>query len=142
MNGTEKTRSTIILFPRLKVSLGFWVPVVVRLALSASNLSLGKRRHPRKEQVESNDHSAHDVEAFMVVGALKSEQDGKDDASKVTHRTNRATQDTIGMRVYVRHKSKVSSITSLEEKCHARNQAEHHRFLVRIGETNGDEESS
>lgn len=124
-------------------SLALFAAIIPRVYFSSpSNLSLGKRWNPGQNQVESNDHAAHYPHTSSVVGAFESEQNGKDDASKVTHRTDRAAENTVGVWVHVRHQSKVRSITSLEEESHARNQAEHHRFVVRIRETNGDEKGA
>jgi hypothetical protein len=40
---------------------------------SPSNLALGKRRHPTHQQVETNDHAAHDPEALGIIRAMEPE---------------------------------------------------------------------
>ena len=46
------------------------------------------------------------------------------------------------MRVHMRHEGKVSAVAGFEEEGHACDQAEHGAFVVRVGETDSDEERS
>jgi len=70
------------------------------------------------------------------------EQYRKNDTTKITHRTNSATKDTIRMRVHMRHKCEISAIARLKEKRHAGDKTEHHAFVVWICETDGDKEGA
>ena len=73
---------------------------------------------------------------------MEPEQDSKDDSAKITHSTNSAAQNAIGMRVDVRDKSEIRTIASFEEKSHAGDQAEHCCFVLWVEQADGDEESA
>jgi len=71
-----------------------------------------------------------------------SEQYRKDDTTKITHRTNSTTKNTIRMWMHMRHKCEIRAIARLEEESHAGDKSEHHAFVVWICEADGDEEGA
>jgi hypothetical protein len=73
---------------------------------------------------------------------MEPEQNSKDDSAKVTHSTNSAAQNAIGMRVYVRHQSEIRTIAGFKEESHAGDQTEHCRFVLRVEQADGDEEGA
>ena len=77
---------------------------------SPSNLALGKRWYPTHQQVETDDHAAHDPEALGIIRAVESEQDREDDAAEIAHGANCTTEDTVGVRVDVRDEGEVGAV--------------------------------
>jgi hypothetical protein len=83
---------------------------------SPSNLALGKRRHPTHQQVETNDHAAHDPKALGIVCAVESEQDREDDAAEIAHGANCTTEDTVGVRVDVWDEGEIGTVVLMLAK--------------------------
>lgn len=69
-------------------------------------------------------------------------QNRKNNTTKITHRTNSATKDAIRMGMDMRHQCEIGAVARLEEKGHAGDKAEHHAFVVRVCEADGDEEGA
>lgn len=129
----------------------------------STNLAFGKRRHPRHDNVESNDHAAHDPETLGVFCAVESEQYSEDDSAKIAHGSYRAAENTVGVRVDVWDEGEIGSvglmlatkgmlrktrgreavpITSFQEESHASDQSKHGGFVLGIEEADGDEEGA
>ena len=96
------TKSPVKTHPR------FWF-----YSLPPSNLALGKRRHPSHDDIEGNDHAAHDPETLGVIRAMEPEQNGEYDAAEVAHGAHRATEDTVGVWMDVRDKSEIGPVVSV-----------------------------
>lgn len=73
---------------------------------------------------------------------MEAEQNCKDDSAKIAHSAHSAAQNTVGMRVYVRHQSKVRTIAGFEEERHAGDQTEHCCLVLRVEQADGDEEGT
>ena len=62
--------------------------------------------------------------------------------TQIPHGSDSSTEDTIRMRVYMRHQCKIGTVARLEEERHAGNQAKHHALVMRVQEPNSDEEGA
>lgn len=111
---------------------------------SSTNLSLRNRLNPADGQVDTNHEHANDPNTPRVVYHLRtldcidvvSEDDGKDDASKVSAGTGESRHDAIRIRVDVRDQGKVQAVGSFEEEGESdADKADHSRKVVRVGET-------
>jgi hypothetical protein len=69
---------------------------------------------------------------------LVTEDNGKHDTAQVSSSTSDTGDDTVGVRVDVRHESEYRTVGSLEEESHAGNEAEHSALVVRVHDTDGD----
>jgi hypothetical protein len=96
-----------------------------------SNLTLGKRRHPSHQQVETDDHTPHDPKTLRIVRAVESEQDGENDTSKIAHGAHSAAENTVGMRVDVWDESEIGSVVSvLATKGDSRREESHTHYQL------------
>lgn len=64
--------------------------------LTTANLALRKRPHPHEHAVERNDHDANDPENLRIIRLVIAEDDGENDATKVTSRANNTGEDAFG----------------------------------------------
>src|SRR5436190_941637 len=60
-----------------------------------TNLLLINRWNPAERKVDANVHQAHDPEHLPIVRAVVPENDGEDNATKVTRRTSNPRDDTV-----------------------------------------------
>lgn len=76
----------------------------VYTVLSTTNLSLGHRRDPADQRVKAHGYDSNDPNGLSILPGKVTEDDGKDDASKVTGGTGASTDNAIGVWVDVWHK--------------------------------------
>ena len=73
---------------------------------------------------------------------MEPKQNRKYNTPKIPHSAHSTAQNTIGVRVYVRHQSEIRTVAGFEEERHAGDEAEHCRFVLRVEEADGDEEGA
>ena len=66
-----------------------------KLFLAATNLALRDRPDPDKRTVQRNHYYSNDPEDLRVVCLVVAEDDGKDDAAKVSGGTDNAGENTL-----------------------------------------------
>jgi len=70
------------------------------------------------------------------------EQDRKNDTTKISHRADCSAQNTISMRMDVRHERKIRPVARFQKRSHASDEAEHLGLIVWVRQTDGDEEDA
>lgn len=98
--------------------------------LATTNLSLRNWVDPRHSQVNANGHNTNNPEGLPIILTLVSEDNSKDDTTKVSASTGDTRDDTVGEGVDVRYEREVGSISGFEEECHTSDEAEHGRVGV------------
>lgn len=127
--------------------------------LSATNLAFRNGLDPHECCVHGDDYYAHEPEDTSVVCLVVAEDNGKDNTAKVASGADETRKNTfnslasmllmtgvdeltIGMRVNVGYKSKVGTVTSLEEDGHDSDETNHLVQLVGIELADDDEEDT
>lgn len=100
--------------------------------LTTTNLPLRNRPHPCQAHVQRNNDAAHDPEDARILPRVVAEDNRKDDSTKVARRADNTRQDTVGVRVNVRHESKVGAIAGFHEDGHKGNKTDHGVEVVRV----------
>lgn len=111
-------------------------------SLAAANLASRNGLDPGGEQVDGNGDDTDDPEGLGVVDALVTEDDGKDDATKVTGGAGHAGDDTVGSGVNVGDEGEAGTVAGLEEEGHTGDEAEHGGLGVGVGQADGNLEAT
>ena len=107
-----------------------------------TNLSLGNWSDPAQGHVDGDGDDTDDPEDLRIVVAVVTEDDGEDDASKIANSTGAATDDTVGIGMHVWDEGEVGTVAGFEEEGHAGDETEHIVVCLRVGETDGNLEST
>jgi hypothetical protein len=77
------------------ISLAYHFKTQIQSRLSATNLALRDRPDPYKSKIQGDDDYADDPEDLCIVGRVVAEDNGEDDATKVSCGADNAGEDTL-----------------------------------------------
>lgn len=100
------------------------------------------RFDPTDSDVDTYGNDTNDPDRLAKVGCQVSEDDGEDDTTKVAHCTSETRHNSIGVGVNVRYKGIVHTIATLEEEGESCKETKHGSLVVRVEQSNGEEETT
>ena len=107
-----------------------------------TNLPLWNGLDPAQREIDSNSNDANDPNRLLVMRALVPKDNGKDDAAQISRTARAARDDTVSIRVNMRHEAEDGAVGALEEEGHAGEKTEHGALVVAVCEADGDLEGA
>lgn len=101
-----------------------------------TNLPLRNRSDPAQRKINGNSHNPNNPKHLLVILVIVSENDGEDDTTQIANGPRASRDDTVSIRVHVRHEREIGTVARFEEEGHAGNETKHRTLVVRIRKTN------